>query len=222
MQKQLLINDINYTLFLTSKNKGTEDYIPDSEYFLGSDICVVYAYLVKKENTPKFIEKINAFLDKVESFNIDNTDLDYLHSINDIAFLHQSIENSEYDFFITDFDMYMCDSESYKHEDEHTEFIQELESLCTFAVYAGSSFNDPSIFDFAQLCLLKKYKEELKKIYTDRGFGFYKDELASFDDFGIVNNTKNKDIYLTFIKLYFPVNSEDKFYRSIEELIQKA
>lgn len=236
MQKPLVIDNINYTLFFTFNNKEPEGFILDSrtynggmDYFFGCDFSSAYVYLVKKENTPKFIEEINAFIALCESLNIDSSQRDYLESLNDIAFLHKSIENSEYDFFVTDFDMNMCQKESYIHLEKHREFVKKIEKISTLAVYAGASFNDASIFDFTLRYLLRKHKAELKQIYVDSGYPFYPEEFARFDDFQIINNTKNQNIYATFIKLYMAnvptwissVDYENKFDNSIDKLLEK-
>lgn len=235
MQKLITIDNIDYTLFFMKNNENPELFILDSrtynsglDYFLGSDISTVYVYLVKKENVPVFIQEINTFISKAEHFNIaKEEDLNYLETLNDITFLHKVLNNSQYDFFISDFDMCMCREESYIYLDEHDNFIKKLEKLSNFSLYAGANMNDDNIFDFSIAYLSKKYKKELKKIYTSHGYQLDTQDISRFSDFHIVNNTKNKDIYLSFIKIYFSnipdsIHKKDEFDKEIEKLISEA
>jgi hypothetical protein len=229
MQKTLAIDNIKYELFTTTNNKSVEEYLLDSrtynsglDAFLGSDCISVYAYLVKKNNVAKFIDEINQFIDKVENLNIVK-EYDYLESVNDFSFMHKPLDNSQYDVFLTHFDMNMCHLDSYDVLlDEHESFMERVAALSDFSILAGAEYNDESIADFALSYLAHKNKKIVVEVFKD-----FEDDLEyyldnDFEDFPITINTKDKKIIPTFIKLYFsnlPKSIQDpsNFYGLINE-----
>lgn len=119
--------------------------------------------------------------------------------------------------------MNICQLDSYDALlDEHEAFVKRIEALSDFSIWAGAEHNDESIYDFALSYLMSKHKEVVDKVYAD--FEDYEDE-NSFEDFHTTINTKDKEIILTFIELYFsniPKSiREPNFYGLINECVKE-
>lgn len=234
MQKTLCIDNINYNLFTTVGNESVEENFFDSrtynsglDLFFGSDCITSYVYLVKKNNTPQFIAEINQFIQKSEAINITEKN-HYLDNVDDFGFLHKVVEESQYDIFVSHFDMNMCQPESYDTLlDEHEAFVKRIEALSDFSIYAGAEYDDLSIFDFALSYLLQNHAEVVKEVYSDFIDDLeYLEEDDMCEDFPTIINTKDKGIILTFIKIYFSnipkaIQDGNNFFGLINDCLKK-
>ncbi len=207
MKSIMTIDGISYDFYSTKSHvtkeemMGARDYNEGMDAFWGCDFLTVYAYMVKKENTKKFIKKIKGFIKQIEELELDDEDLDPYESMNHFAFAHKIVEGSEYDFFFTDFDN--CLLQEDQLIDEHEELTQELEDISDFFVYAGANASDDtSLEEFALSYFADKHLEVFKRYYDEDFVGYAK--RYDYESFQMKEDAEDK--ILTFIEVYFTNN----------------
>lgn len=206
MKSIMTVDGVNYNLYSTSSEVTKEEMVEAREYNSGMDVLwgcdflTVYAYLVKKENTEKFISKITDFIEKIESLELDDEDVDPYESMNHFAYAHKIVEDSEYDFFFTNFDVDLLQEEVLT--DEYEQLVKELEEISDFFVYAGANASgDDELKKFALSYLYQKYPPIVEKYLDKKRIELLYHGDLSFGSFPFKEDSDDK--ILDFIKVYF-------------------
>lgn len=153
MKKAVKFNGVSYNLYAPFDAKYPVELIDESlecgvDFFVGSSAYSVAVYMVRKENVEKFVEQVEQTISFVEENFSEDDCLDLSDTISlyeepvCFAVLHQKLDNSEYDFFVTGFDV------EREIGDSGVILNDVLSKLSDFSVIAGSSRGDMDLTQY--------------------------------------------------------------------------